>query len=134
MSSETGEAARDDLSMADGKMEIVEMKFSEGCQFRQWKDKARGIEWVQQEVLNASVDTKDDIIWKMLFHPILPQMTVYFENLSNHAVTDIVIPKIHTLLGPTGKVRRLNTKEVNDILTQDKFHKAHMQAKTKDIG
>lgn len=85
------------------KMELIEMKFGDGYQFSPWKDKARGIEWVQEEVLNASVDTKDAVIWKMLFHSGPPSMTVYLKNLSNDAVSDLVIPKFRSLLGPTGK-------------------------------
>ena len=134
MSSDAGEASCDDFCMANDKMQLVEMKFSEGFQFRPWKDKARGNEWVQEEVLNASVDTKDVVIWKLLFHAGSLGLTVYLQNLSNDAVTDIVIPRIRTLLGPTGKVRRLNTKEVGDSLNRDKSHKAVMQAKSAAVG
>ena len=110
------------------------MKFSEGFQIQPWKDKARGIEWVQEEVLNASVDTKDGIIWKIWFHAGRPGMTVYLENLSNDAVTENVIPKIRTLVGPTGKVRLLNTEELSETLSRDNGHKATMQAKTAAVG
>ena len=124
------------MSMHSGvaPMELVEMKFSDGHQFQPWKDKARGIEWMQEEVLNASVDTKDGVIWKILFHTGRPGMTVYLENLSNDAVTENVIPTIRTLVGPTGKVRFLNTEEVSEALSRDNGHKAVMQAKTAAVG
>ena len=81
MASDAGEASSDDFSMGNTKMEIVDIKFSEGYQFRPWKDKARGAEWVQEEVLNASADTKDAVIWKILFHGGPRQMVVYLQNL-----------------------------------------------------
>ena len=59
---------------------------------------------------------------------------MYLQILSNEAVSDIVIHKIRTLLGPTGKVRRLNTKEVEDAFNRDKSHKAAMAAKTAAVG
>ena len=62
MSTDATDASCEDFSMAGREMEFVEMKFSEGFQFRLWKDKARGMQWMQEEVLNASVDTKDAAI------------------------------------------------------------------------
>ena len=101
-------------------LKLVASKLSvlKNCPFHQWKDKARGIQWMQEEVLNASVDTKDAAVWQIMFHTGSLGMTVYLENLCSDTVTDIVIPRIRPLLGQTGKIRRLNPQEVNAVLTQ----------------
>ena len=52
-------------------------------------------------MLNALLDTTDAVDRKNMFHTGLPSINVYLENLSNYLVTDIIVPKIRTLLGPT---------------------------------
>ena len=133
MSSDAGEGSYDDFCMGNEKMQLLDMTFSEGCQLRPWNDKARAIEWMKEEILNASVDTKEVVVWKVLFRSG-SGLCVYLENVSNATVMDMVIPRIRSVLGPSGKVRRLNSKEVEDALNRDKSHKAVMAAKSAALG
>ena len=61
-------------------------------------------------------------------------MLVYLQNLSNHTVRDIVVPKIRSLLGSDGQVKHLNSAEVDARVGMDRQHKTVMQAKTQAVG
>ena len=80
---------------------MVDIKFSEENQIHPWKDKTRAEEWMQEQVLNASVRTKDAEVKKILFRGGSRQMLVYVDDLSNEAATDVLVPRIQSLLSPT---------------------------------
>ena len=134
MSSEAGDAGSGVSSQANGHMELVDVQFNEGFQFRPWKDKARGKEWVQEDVLSSSSDTKDGVAWKILFGNKPLQLTVYLENLSSDVVTDIVIPRIRMLVGPDGKVRRYCREEADARISRDQCWKLTTEARSKAVG
>ena len=113
---------------------MVDIKFSEENQIHPWKDKTRAKEWMQEQVLNASVRTKDAQVKKILFRGGPRQMLVYLENLSNEAATDVLVPRIQSLLSPTGKVRLLSLPEVQKQMDIDMKYKKRMKAKEAAIG
>ena len=61
-------------------------------------------------------------------------MLVYLENLSNEAATDVLVPRIQSLLSPTGKVRLLSLSEVQTQKDCDMNYKQRMRAKEDAVG
>ena len=134
MASNASEASSDDAFMDNIQMEMVDIRFSEENLIHPWQDKNRAKEWMKEEVLNASGQTKNAQIMKILFFRGPRRMLVYLQNLSHHAATDIVVARIKTLVGPIGKVRLLRPPEVENQMEHDKRYKMVMKAKEHAVG
>ena len=67
MSSEAGDASSDDFPVGNTKIKMVDITFSEANHIHPWKTKTRAEQWMQKEVLNASIRTQDAKMKKLLF-------------------------------------------------------------------
>ena len=117
------------------KVEILVLTFDQGYEVRPVNDRSRAKEWMQDDVLKASVVTQEASIYKIVFRdPRTSEMTVYLQKLTKEAITDVLIPKIRSMLGPNGQVKHLNAKEVHDRITHDQSHRARMEARARAVG
>ena len=143
MSSDAANTSSDDSCTTKDIVQLVEITFSQGVLSRPWKWADLGQEltegeqlqhWLQMKVLKKSVETANAEVWKIRFHSGCMSMVVYFENLSNEAMTSFLIPELRVLLSPNGKVRLLTSQEAIEALMNDLRYESNMQAQIKTVG